>query len=339
MWQTIKLIASYYFFVGLWSTLTVLNLAFSWIFLRKPIFQRKFHKRPTVLDEDWNHRFIQLSKVRLHYVETGEEGKPLMLLLHGFPEFWYSWRFQLKHFAKDYRVVAVDQRGYGESDAPVSKDAYSADEIAADAKEFIEALGYKNAIVIAHDWGGAIAWRLAAYYPQAVSRLIVLNCPHPLAMGQLFGKTWKQFLRSWYMLMFQSCSLPEFTIAANDFGFLDQIFQGNHYGLKVNPKNFDEIDMEAWKYTFSQQGALTGPINWYRCAMKGKSRLSKNDLIKPPTMIVWGTEDAFLVREGADLSLQFCERARLEFVEGASHWVQQDCPETVNNHIEDFLRE
>ena len=129
----------------------------------------------------WEHNFIKTNGVNLHYVSQGS-GK-LMLMLHGFPEFWYSWRHQIREFAADYRVVAVDLRGYNDSDKPKDIEAYAMSELIADVQGIISALGYENCILVAHDWGGAIAWNFAYAYPAMVEKLIVLNLPHPAQLA------------------------------------------------------------------------------------------------------------------------------------------------------------
>ncbi|KAF8354783.1 hypothetical protein PRIPAC_96406 [Pristionchus pacificus] len=174
-----------------------------------------------------------------------------MVMVHGFPEFWYSWRFQLDHFKDRYRVVAIDQRGYGGTSKPPNIRDYSTTLLAKDLDDLIHALG-DSAVVIGHDWGGAVAWQHALLYPDSVDRLIVCNCPHPAAFSTLLqnSRNGKQQSCSWYMLFFQSSCVPEAAISSDDFHVFEQHFWGRH-GLK-NKENITQDDMEAWKHTFSQ---------------------------------------------------------------------------------------
>ncbi len=160
------------------------------------------------------HNFIKTNGINLHYVSQGT-GK-LMLMLHGFPEFWYSWRHQIAEFASDYCVVAVDLRGYNDSDKPQEVAAYQMLELLADVKGIISGLGYEDCILVAHDWGGAIAWNFAYKYPSMVEKLIVMNLPHPTKFAAGL-QTWQQLQKSWYIFFFQIPFLPEFIFQANNY--------------------------------------------------------------------------------------------------------------------------
>jgi len=316
-------------------------LAIRWLRHRGNFFTHKIRSRPAILARgEWTHRFVNLNltQVQLHYVETGAgNGKPLMVCVHGFPEFWYSWRFQLRHFKKDYHVVAVDQRGYGESQKPAGISNYKVEMLADDIRQLILALGYEKAIVLGHDWGGVVVWKLAIDHPEVVDRLIALNCPHPSAFGKLINTSWKQFFMSWYMFMVQCPWLPETLTAVQDFKLLEDSLIGMKYGVK-NRANITDEDMEAWKYVFSQPGALTPPLNYYRAGMQRWSMPTvKRQLTKPLTLLLWGTDDQYLSIDGAKLTPSFCERCEVRYVEGASHWVQQDEPDQCNRLIEQFL--
>ena len=156
--------------------------------------------------ETWHHDCIHTNGINLHYVTQGEG--PLMLMLHGFPEFWYSWRKQIPEFAKDHKVVAIDLRGYNDSDKPDDKEAYVMAEFIADVKGVIEGLGYSQCILVGHDWGGAIAWSFAYAYPNLVQKLIILNLPHPAKFAEGL-RTPQQLLRSFYIFLFQLPIVPE----------------------------------------------------------------------------------------------------------------------------------
>nr|KAG5698659.1 hypothetical protein BaRGS_003173 [Batillaria attramentaria] len=145
------------------------------------------------------HCYIYLEEVRLHYVTTGSEGKPLMVLVHGFPEFWYSWRYQLREFKDSFRVVAIDLRGYGDSDKPTDVSSYDVSKLVDDVKQLISALGYKKCVLVGHDWGGAVSWSFAQTYPDMVDKLIVMSCP---SISAYMKNAWsrlglRQLRRSW----------------------------------------------------------------------------------------------------------------------------------------------
>jgi len=309
-----------------------------------------------VLRRLFQHNFILVHNgtIRLHYVEAGDPNRPLLLLLHGFPEFWYSWRHQLREFQNDYHVVAVDLRGYGESSKPKSINEYRVPTLVEDIRQLIGALGKGKCYLAAHDWGGAIAWRLALRYPELVEKLVILNCPHPKAFNdRLMGLNLKQWLRSWYMFFFQCPYLPEIIFRSNDLTLLITMLAKPPSGC-TDPNAFTEEDIEAWKYTFQQPGALTGPINYYRANIGrlppkeslgpaevnvGSKKVLPRGIVQPPTLIIWGTNDIALETELAHASLQYCQKGMLRLIEGASHWIQQDRPELSNQFIRDFLRD
>ncbi|CAJ0942270.1 unnamed protein product, partial [Mesorhabditis belari] len=327
-----------YSFTAFYSVLVTLDLIYQRVFKGQQVCHKEIHQRPDVL-ENWEHHYVQLNDIRMHYVQSGSDDKPLMVLIHGFPEFWYSWRFQLKYFSSQYRVVAIDQRGYNESDRPSKVADYDVRLLAADIDQLIKKLGHKKAIVAGHDWGALVAWHVALTYPQSVERLVILNVPHPAVAKKNMRSNLKQFLASWYIFFFQAPILPEFVVSSNDYKMLDTMMRGRKGGIRLHRENFGEEEVECWKYVFSQQGAITGPINFYRAALRYPKEVTFNDFVKPPTLIVWGDADPFLIKEGAQQSVELCENGRVAYVEGASHWVQQDDPETVNRLIEQFLEE
>ncbi|VDM26241.1 unnamed protein product [Toxocara canis] len=316
-----------------WSAVTCIRLAIDWFKHRDTFFDVKEHPKPEVLD-GWTHENVQLSQVKLHYVEAGDMDHPLMLMIHGFPEFWYSWRYQIRYFQKDHHVVAVDMRGYNESDKPEGVEQYDSSLIAKDIKELIRALNHERAVLVAHDWGAAIAWRVAGEYPEVVEKLIVLNCPHPLTFVELIRTSFAQVRKSWYMFLFQIPWLPEYMWKANDYKMLKNALRSEATGIKKK-EHFTDEDEKAWLFTFSQPNAFTAPINFYRASRRLQMPSSP---VKPKTLIIWGTEDAFIEKCAAEMSTKYCEVAQVHFINGASHWVQQDEPDAVNECIDKFLR-
>lgn len=312
-------------------------LFLGFVFKGRSLFEKKHREKPEVL-EGWDSRYIKLKKVRLHYVQTGSDDKPLMLFIHGYPEFWYSWRFQLKKFSEEYRCVAIDQRGYNLSDKPKPVESYAVDELTGDVRDVIEGLGYKKTIVVAHDWGGLVAWKFAESYPEMVDKLICCNIPRPGAFGQRIRNSWSQFRKSWYMFFYQNARIPELLCVADDMKMLDLCFRGKEMGIR-NSENFTDDDLEAWKYSFSMNGAsFKYPINYYRNIFSGKSR-GKDIMLDMPVLIIWGTGDGALDVEAAEDSLKTLRNGTMKKIPGASHWVQQDEPEKVNQYIAQFLKD
>jgi len=301
---------------------------------------------------EFRHNFLQLydGKIRLHYVEAGDPKKPLLLFLHGFPEFWYSWRHQLRAFQNDFHVVAIDMRGYGESSKPKGIDEYSIPNLVEDIRQVISILGKGKTNLVAHDWGGIISWRFVSLYPEMVEKFIVLNSPHSQAYQDRLRSGFGQWLMSWYMYAFQVPYLPEIALRANDMRMLISMISKPPMGC-TDPNALKEEDIEAWKYTFQQPGAMTPPINYYRsmiprllkgapptgAAEQNVGKKKTSDLIQPPTLIIWGTADAALEKEMANGSIKYCQNATVRLIEGASHWVQQDRPELCNQYMREFL--
>ncbi|KAL3084611.1 hypothetical protein niasHS_009127 [Heterodera schachtii] len=308
---------------------------------RGAYFVAKPHMRPALLDRpEWKHKFIKLKHIQLHFVEMVEggahESKPVMLFLHGFPEFWYSWRFQMRHFCAKYRVIAVDLRGYNDSDKPIGIEEYGMELLSADIMELIERLG-KQVVLVGHDWGGMIAWNISMERPELLQRLVVMNAPHPKAATKLIRTRSSQLLKSWYIFFFQCPWIPEIFLWARDYGFLETCFLGKPMGL-VHRENFTSEDLEAWKHVFSKPNSLTPPLNYYRASMRAVYRRQFTAAVhQPKTLIIWGQQDAALDLEGAELSARLCRDVKVELIPDASHWVQQDVPERVNAVMEVWL--
>ncbi|XP_064609872.1 epoxide hydrolase 1-like [Liolophura sinensis] len=298
---------------------------------------KKRDKRPECLDDPalGKHKFIQLENIKLHYVEAGQPGKPLMLFVHGFPEFWFSWRYQLREFQKDYRVVAIDQRGYNESDAPSGIENYTIDKMVGDLKQIIPALGYDKCVLVGHDWGGIICWAFALQFPQYIERLITLNAPHPKVFLEHMNTHWSQFRKSWYMFLFQLPYLPEFWMRNMDMKQLDEFFLSEQYGVRSGIMTKE--DLEAYKYAFSLHG-FTCPINYYRASFAIPRARADFKPVQVPTLTVWGNKDAAIDTEVAYSAAKHVPDYTLKIVDDASHWVQMDQPAIVNDHIRTFLK-
>jgi pimeloyl-ACP methyl ester carboxylesterase len=279
------------------------------------------------------HAHIPTNGITLHVVQAGPPDGPLVILLHGYPEFWYSWRKQIDPLVeKGYRVWIPDQRGYNLSDKPQGIAAYNLAETSADVIGLMDAAGRDQAVVVGHDWGAAVAWWAGMKYRERLEKLIVLNVPHPIVSGRTIRRHPIQRRKSWYIFFFQIPWLPERLVRLNHWRGLVE------YGLgSANPGTFSEADLEEYRRAWSQPGAMTAMINWYRAARRTPPKLPPNRLISTPMLIIWGVHDRYLIREAAQMSLDFCENARLEYVETATHWVQHEQPKHVNQLMLDFL--
>lgn len=276
--------------------------------------------------------FLTVNGIGMHLATAGHG--PLVVLLHGFPEFWYSWRYQFPVLAEHLRVVAPDQRGYNLTEKPPH--GYDIETLTTDVAALIRALGYQRAHVVGHDWGGAVAWWLAITRPELVDRLVIMNAPHPATFRQAMQNNWRQRLRSWYMLFFQLPRLPEAAFRLGDYWALEQSFRRD----TTRPEAFTDEVMARYKQAASRPGALTAMINWYREAL-GLSTwraTGRRDLIlRVPTLVIWGERDRYLGRELNDDLRRWVPELTLRYIPDASHWVQQDRPEEVNRYLLEFL--
>lgn len=285
----------------------------------------------TVLEGTWQHDYIITNGVKLHYVTQGQG--PLILMLHGFPEFWYSWRHQIPALAEDYKVVALDLRGYNESDKPQQKSAYVMSEFVKDIEGVIRGLGYDRCVLVGHDWGGMIGWYFAYAHPEMLERLIVLNIPHPAKFAEGL-RTPQQLLRSSYVFFFQLPGLPELLLQWSDYQAIENALKG----MAVNKSAITPADIEAYKDAASRRGALTAMLNYYRNAF---SNLQQPDwsLLQVPTLMIWGEEDTALGKELTFGTEEYVRNFQIRYIPKCSHWVQQEQPALVNEYIREFLRD
>ncbi|XP_028905611.1 epoxide hydrolase 3 [Ornithorhynchus anatinus] len=283
------------------------------------------------------HRYLSLksSGLRLHYVSAGEGNGPLMLFLHGFPENWFSWRHQLREFQSHFHVVALDLRGYGSSDAPSNLDCYTLEALTIDIKDTVEALGYSKCILVAHDWGGILAWNFSIYYPALLDRLVVVSAA-PMSVYQDYAlHHWSQLFHSSYMFLFQLPWLPEKLLSISDF----QILKTTVAHPKTGIPNLTPEEMEAFIYGFSQRRALIGPLNYYRNLFR-QFPLEPQELLTP-TLLLWGDKDPYL-EAGlvSSISSRFIPgRLQAHVLPGEGHWIPQSCPELMNQYMWAFLQE
>jgi pimeloyl-ACP methyl ester carboxylesterase len=276
------------------------------------------------------HDRIYTNGINLHYVTEGEGN--LMLFLHGFPECWYSWRKQIPEFAKDHHAVALDLRGYNESDKPSESSAYKMSELVADVKGVIEGLGYQRCTLVGHDWGGAIAWNFAYQYPEMLDRLIILNLPHPAKFSQGL-RTPQQLLKSWYIFLFQLPYLPEFLIQLDDYKLLETAFKG----MAINQEAFSTEDINFYKDAFAKRGAATAAINYYRNILQAGIIEKSWGILEVPTLMIWGEKDTALGKELTYGTEEYVRNLQIRYIPNCSHWVQQEQPDLVNQYIREFI--
>ena len=284
----------------------------------------------SVLQGSWQHAYITTNGVKLHYVTQGEGD--LMLMLHGFPEFWYSWRHQIPEFAKNYKVVALDLRGYNDSDKPADKSAYVMDEFIRDVEGVIKGLGYDKCILVGHDWGGAIAWNFAYAHPEMVERLIILNLPHPAKFAEGMRNP-QQLLRSSYMFFFQIPWLPEFLIQSSDYQPIETAIKG----MAVNKSAFSKEDLEAYKDAAAKRGAMTATLNYYRNIFQQRMTSQDWSVLSVPTLMIWGEKDTALGKELTYGTEAYVRDFQIKYIPDCSHWVQQEQPQLVNQYMREFL--
>jgi pimeloyl-ACP methyl ester carboxylesterase len=280
---------------------------------------------------DIREGYADVGDVRLHYVEAGDG--PLVVLLHGFPEFWFGWRLQIAPLAAaGFRVVAPDTRGYNLSSRPDGVAAYSADLLADDIRGLIRALGAESATLVGHDWGGTIAWTTSMNHPEVVDRLAILNAAHPHRLQQGLHSP-SQLRKSWYFFFFAVPGLPEDVVHARDWHFF------RHFLQDANPAYTPE-EMERYVDAWSQPGAAAAMINYYRSSVRESSKQAKAEPrpISAPTLVIWGQRDRYLGQELAEPDREDVPNLdRVERLPDASHWVHHDEAERVNRLLIDFL--
>src|SRR5262249_52391809 len=292
------------------------------------------------------HRFVETNGIRLHCVVDG--AGPLVLLLHGFPEYWYSWRHQIAALAPRFRVVAPDLRGYNESDKPAGGAAHSITGLVADVRGPTEALGEREAVIVGHDWGGAVAWTFAMEHPEATRRLVVMNCPHPALFAEHLRTSPRQLARSWYMFFFQIPGLPELLLGLGHASLVARAIRRT----TVRQDALDEADLLYLRDAASQPDTLRSGINYYRAAFRSpearalwprwlrrfvygdrpieglREQLEDWPRITAPTLLVWGEQDVALGRElSLGMEPLIAGPFEVKYIPLSGHWVQQEQPE------------
>ncbi|WP_054635202.1 alpha/beta fold hydrolase [Thalassobacillus sp. C254] len=280
---------------------------------------------------DVEFKFVKVNGITLHVALAGPADGPLVILLHGFPEFWYGWRNQIEPLAKQgYRVVVPDQRGYNLSDKPPEVEDYSIDLLRDDIIGLINYFGKTKAVIIGHDWGGAVGWYLAATKPEYVEKFIPINIPHPSVMPAVMACHPSQLAKSSYMLFFQLPSWPEKLLQANDYKTLEKTMYSSS-----KPGTFSSGDMDYYKDAWSPPGAISSMLNWYRAIFSKGMTITSPD-VTVPTRMIWGIEDHFLTVKSAKKSMNYCLDGELILVGDSTHWILHEQPELINKLITEF---
>lgn len=276
---------------------------------------------------DVQHHHASINGIQMHYVEAGQGD--LVLLLHGFPESWYSWRHQIAALSPHYRIVAPDLRGYNETEA---RPPYDTTTLQQDVLALLDHLGEPAAHIVAHDWGGAIAWLLAIHHPRSVRSLAALNIPHPARFFEGVRRP-RQLLRSWYILFFQLPWLPERLLARDNYRSLARMII-----RQCKKGSFSEDEVRTMLEIWRRQG-LSGGINWYRALLRDRKPLPDPiPIIEAPVTIIWGEDDTALGKELTEGTERFVRNLSVHYLPGISHWVQQEAPTEVNRLLLEHLQ-
>ena len=279
------------------------------------------------------HSFIETNGIRLHVVQAGPKSGIPVVLLHGFPEFWYGWRHQIPALVEaGCRVIVPDQRGYNLSDKPLGAKHYRVDELVKDVIGVIDALGYEKVNLVGHDWGAVVAWTLAIKYPQRLHKLSIMNVPHPAVMKRFLTRDLEQLRRSWYVFFFQLPWLPEAGMRAENWRGAERALRGSG---KLH--TFTKEDVVKYKEAWSQPGAMTAMVNWYRAVIRHQPLMPQDVRVKVRTLMMWGMKDMALTHRMARPSMDYVDDGNLILFPEATHWVQHDAAEEVNHYLGDFI--
>jgi epoxide hydrolase 4 len=294
----------------------------------------------------FQHDYAEVNGVRLHYVAAGEG--PLILFLHGFPEFWYGWKEQLAEFGRDNLAVAPDMRGYNLSSKPTAVEQYGMSHLVEDVRALAAHLGHKKFVLVGHDWGGVVAWAFALTHPECLEKLVIVNAPHPAVFLRELRHNPAQQQASQYMLLFRAPQ-AEAVLSANNYATLIKVV------LELRNGPFTEEDKQAYLAAWSQPGALTGGLNYYRASSigppaQGESANAKVDevllrfglepsrsQVTVPTLVIWGEKDTALLTGNLDGLEKFVPKLTVKRIPEGTHWVAHERPAEVNGYIREFL--
>ncbi|XP_037500012.1 epoxide hydrolase 3-like isoform X1 [Rhipicephalus sanguineus] len=282
-----------------------------------------------------SHETVDLNSITVHYVKKGcaseNSGKPMLLLLHGFLDFWYIWNHQIDVLGQQFCVIAPDLRGYGNTTKPENTTTYLMKNLVEDLKLLIEELNKtekRKVFLVGHDWGAMIGFVFATLHEKMIEGLVIVNGMHPMAFARRLLESITQMKMSWYFLPFRHENVPEKYLEMWDFSFFDKIHKGFTFG-----------EEEAHKYVFSQKDALTGALNYYRAFNDDNDQLKKFDYrqINVTTLILWGEQDAFLTTPIARYNQVYLRKSSVVYYPGAGHWLLRECYNEVTEQIRNFV--
>lgn len=282
------------------------------------------------------HQYVRANGLRFHVAACGA-GDRLALCLHGFPECWYSWRYQMPLLAQmGYRVWAPDLRGYGDTQRPPRMQDYAIEHLLDDVAGLIDAAGAREMLLMAHDWGAVIAWYFAMRQVRPLQHLVIMNVPHPAVMERAMRG--RQLFRSWYALFFQVPWLPEKLLSLGGHRAIGDAFRN----MAIDKSRFPEEVLRVYREQAARPGALTAMLNYYRALVRGggaaRQRRLGYPLITTPTLMIWGEQDAALGKETTYGTERHASNLTLRYLPQVSHWVQQEAPEAVNEILSAWLR-
>ncbi|MFA5399435.1 MAG: alpha/beta hydrolase [Dehalococcoidia bacterium] len=287
------------------------------------------------------HGFADVNGIKLHYAHSGKG--PLIMFLHGFPEYWDMWKEQLEEFGKDHLAIAPDMRGYNLSSKPAEVKQYRQKYLVEDIRQVAEYLGHKKFVLVAHDWGGAVAWTFAMFYPQYLEKLVIINSPHPATFERELRENPAQRRASKYMLLFRSPE-AESVLAADDYSWLINMA----FGEIIKSGVLKDADIQGYKKAWAQPGALTGGLNYYRAMDVEALENTEEPIKKPaaaatlpkislPTMVIWGEKDTALLTGCISGLDEYVTQLSVKRVPDASHWVVREKPLLINSLIREFI--
>jgi len=289
----------------------------------------------------FKHGYADVNSICLHFVTVGT-GK-LIMFLHGFPEFWYEWKNQLTEFGRDYQAVAPDMRGYNLSSKPADVEQYQMEYLVEDIRALVEHLDHRKLVVVGHDWGGGVAWSFAMRHPDYLEKLIIINCPHPIIIQRELRDNPAQKKASQYILMHRTPQAEEIMSRDNYKLLVDAVLTD---GLKRG--YFTEEDCKAYVEAWSQPGALTGGLNYYRATNLGPFTGESDEAlsadpslftVKVPTLVIWGEKDIYLLSGNLKGLDKYVPNLTVKSIPKGSHWVIHEQPALVNAYIKEFIED
>jgi epoxide hydrolase 4 len=281
------------------------------------------------------HEYASVNNIKLHYAKAGN-GKKLIIFLHGFPEFWYEYKNQLLEFSKnnEYTIIAPDMRGYNLSSKPDSLKEYQVKYMVEDLRLLSEKLGFRTFSLVAHDWGGAIAWWFAIVHPRYLDKLIIINAPHPAIFRRELAQNTEQQKASAYMTFLYSPQAEQ-VLSANNYEKLGEIL----FGHDLKSMNFTEADRQEYLKAWSQPGALTGALNYYRAAyFLGSGMDTSSYRVNVPTLVIWGEKDKYLMTSNLIGLEKYVPVLTISKFPEGSHWIIHEQPQMINKRIKEFIR-